>query len=595
MPGRCGRHRGGHRIPECGWVPGRASASAWLSRWILRWPARIPKAGTSGPLVRVFPKSGRAGPLVPAATRAACVLLLLAVLAGCGPGAPRADLVFINGAEPETLDPAIITGQPEGRIVHALFEGLCAFDRHGRPGPGMAERWEISGDGTVYTFHIRGDAEWSDGTPLTAHDFVASWKRALTPSTGSQYNYMFEPVKNATAYASGAIDDFSLVGVRAEDDRTLVVTLGSPTPYFLDLCAFPTLHPVPTALIDKVGDDWVKPRHMINNGAYLLEEWRINDRIRLRKNPRYWNRDAVALETVDILPIAKDSVAFNFYESGLADLVMDKGLAPIALMDELRGRRDFHSAPFLGVYFLRFNCAAPPFDDPRVRKAFAMAVDKNVIVEKITRAGELPAGAFVPPGIEGYEGPEGLPYDPEGARALLAEAGYPGGRGFPFVRYLFNESQQNESIAVELRDMWRRELGVTVDLARQEWKVYLNSLSSLDYGIARSSWVGDYPDPNTFLDMFLTGGGNNRTGWSSTHYDTLIADAAREPDPHKRNAILRNAESHLLQTGAPIAPLYYYVGIQLYDPDKFGGIAPNVLDEHPIREIFRKDHAPAPR
>jgi oligopeptide transport system substrate-binding protein len=515
--------------------------------------------------------------------------MVLAVLAGCHDRAPRADLVFINGAEPETLDPAIITGQPEGRIVHALFEGLCRFDRHGRPGPGVAESWEISDDGTVYTFRIRGDAKWSDGSPLTAHDFVESWRRALTPATGSQYNYMFDPVKNASAYASGAMDDFSKVGVRADDDRTLVVTLGSPTPYFLDLCAFPTLHPVPTALIERVGDDWVKPRHIINNGAYLLDEWRINDRIRLRKNSHYWDREAVALESVDILPISKDSVAFNFYESGLADLVMDKGLAPISLMDELRGRKDFHAAPFLGVYFLRFNCASPPFDDPRVRKAFAMAVDKRLIVEKITRAGELPAGAFVPPGIAGYEGPSGLPCDPVAARGLLAAAGYPGGRGFPFVRYLFNESQQNESIAIELRDMWKRELGVTIDLARQEWKVYLNSLSSLDYGIARSSWVGDYPDPNTFLDMFVTGGGNNRTGWSSTHYDALIADAAREPDPNKRLAILHDAETYLLNHGAPIAPLYYYVGIQLYDPDTIGGISPNVLDEHPIREMFRKD------
>jgi oligopeptide transport system substrate-binding protein len=518
-----------------------------------------------------------------------CAGLLALLVGGCGGGGPRADLVFINGAEPETLDPAIITGQPEGRVVNALFEGLCAFDKNGRPQPGVAERWEISPDGRTYTFYLREDARWSDGTPLTADDFVASWQRTLTPETGSQYNYMLDPIRNARAFADGELKDFSEVGVEARGAHTLVVTLENPTPYFLDLCAFPTLHPVPVKLIEKVGDDWVKPQWIVGNGAYVLEEWRINDRIRLRKNPYYWNRGNVALETVDILPISKDSVAFNFYASGLADLVMDKGLAPIALMDELRGRDDFHSAPFLGVYFLRFNCKEGPFTDPRVRRAFAMAIDKERIVQKITRAGELSAGSFVPPGIEGFEGADGLPYDPALARRLLAEAGYPGGEGFPFVRYLFNESQQNESIAVELRDMWQKELGVTIDLARQEWKVYLNSLSSLDYDIARSSWVGDYPDPNTFLDMFLTGGGNNRTGWSDPEYDALIAAAARETDPGRRFKLLADADHELVERAVPIAPIYYYVGIQLYDPMKIGGIAANVLDEHPIREMYRKE------
>lgn len=515
-------------------------------------------------------------------------LAISLTLAGCQPR-PRADLVFINGAEPETLDPAIITGQPESRIVGALFEGLCAFDKHGRPQPGVAQRWEVSPDGRSYTFYLRPDARWSDGARVTAHDFVRSWERTLRPETASQYAYMLDPIRHARAYAEGRISDFSKVGVRALDDATLEVHLEAPTPYFLDLCAFPTLFPVRTDLIERYGDDWIKPGRIIGNGAFVLEEWRINDRIRLRKNPHYWNRDAVRLETVDILPIAKDSVAFNFYASGLADLVIDKGLAPIALMDELRKRPDFHAAPFLGTYFLRFNCARPPFHDARVRKAFVMAIDKRRIVEKITRAGEEPAGGFVPPGLAGYPPGEGLPYDPEAARRLLAEAGYPGGRGFPHVIYLFNESQQNESIAVELRAMWQKELGVAPLLARQEWKVYLNSLSSLDYDIARSSWVGDYPDPNTFLDMFVTGGGNNRTGWSHPDYDAAIAAAARETDPAARLAILRQAENLLVQHEAVIAPIYYYVGIQLYDPAKLGGIAANVLDEHPLREIYRKD------
>ncbi|MBE2205156.1 MAG: peptide ABC transporter substrate-binding protein [Chthoniobacterales bacterium] len=516
------------------------------------------------------------------------LVLCIAFLSACDGPSRRADLVFINGAEPETLDPGIITGQPEGRVVNTLFEGLCAFDEKGGAVPGVAESWEISPDGRRYTFRIRPDAKWSDGRPLVAGDFVSSWKRTLTPATGAQYNYMLFPIRNAEAFAEGKITDFAEVGVRAGDDRTLQVELENPTPYFLELCAFPTLHPVRVDLIEKEGDDWVKPGKIIGNGAYVLEAWRINDKIRLQKNPHYWNRDNVALQTVDVLPISDANVAFNFYASGLADLVMDKGLAPPALLEELKTKPWFHAAPFLGIYFLRFNCERPPFRDERVRRAFALAIDKRRIVEKITRAGELPAPGFVPPGIPGYEGTAGLGFDPAAARQLLVEAGFPEGRGFPFVTYLYSKSELNEAVAVELQSMWRDTLGVTVNLLRQEWKVYLNSLSLLDFDIARSSWVGDYPDPNTFLDLFLTGGGNNRTGWSNPAYDQMIAAASREVEPVKRLKILRQAEDLLVQQAVPVAPIYYYVGIQLYDPAKIGGISANVLDEHPIRTIFRK-------
>lgn len=515
--------------------------------------------------------------------------ILALALASCGEDSSRGDLVFVNGAEPETLDPSIITGQPEGRVVNALFEGLCAYDENGQAVPGVAERWEVSPDGKTYSFHLRADAKWSDGSPLTAEDFVRSWQRTLTPSTGSQYNYQLYPIKNAQAFAEGKITDFSQVGVRAAVPRTLVVELENPTPYFIQLCAFPTLHPLPVSLIEKLGDDWVKPGNLVGNGAYALETWRINDKIRLRKNPHYWDRANVALETIDVLPISDANVAFNFYASGLADLLMDKGLAPPALLEDLKKREDFHAAPFLGIYFLRYNGAKGPFTDERVRRAFSLAVDKTRIVEKITRAGELAAPGFVPPGIPGYEGTAGLDFNPAEAKRLLAEAGYPDGKGFPNASYLYSKSELNEAIAVELQSMWRETLGVNVNLARQEWKVYLNSLSLLDYDIARSSWVGDYPDPNTFLDMFLTGGGNNRTGWSSVDYDRLIAEAARELDPAQRFAILRQAEDLLVQKAVPVCPIYYYVGIQLYDPEKLGGIKANVLDEHPLRRIYRKN------
>jgi len=521
------------------------------------------------------------------------IVAAVMVLAGCGPSGKRADLVFLNGAEPETLDPAIITGQPEGRIVNSLFEGLTTFNAAGKPGPGMAESWEISPDRREYTFHLRPEAQWSNGRPLTAEDFVRSWKRTLSPETAASYNYQLFYIRNAQKFAEGGIPDFDQVGVTALDARTLRVTLESPTPFFLDLCATPPLAPVPVEEIERDGDDWVKPGRIVSNGAYLLEIWRINDKIRLRKNPLYWNAENVALNTIDILPISKANVAFNFYASGLADLSMDKGLTPPALLDDLRERPDFHAASFLGIYFLRFNCAKPPLDDVRLRQALSLAIDKRVITRKITRAGEEPARSFVPPGIAGYVSPEAPDFDPERARALLAAAGFPGGEGFPFVTYLYSEGELNEAIAVELQSMWREQLGIEINLARQEWKVYLNSLSNLDYGIARSSWVGDYPDPNTFLDMFITGGGNNRTGWSDPAYDALIADATRAADPAARFEILRQAEEVLVDGEMPVCPLFYYVGIQLYDPERLGGIQPNVLDEHPLKSIFRKDRPQA--
>ena len=523
------------------------------------------------------------------------VILLLSVAlmleAGCHSRVRRADLVFINGAEPEMLDPALITGQPEGRIVNALFEGLLRFDRRGRSTPGVAASWEISPDRLTYTFHLRPDAHWSDGKPLVARDFMESWRRTLDPATASAYSYQLFPVKGAEEFANtpaGKAGDFSKVGVKAPDERTLVVTLRQATPYFLDLCAFPTLYPVRIDLISKYGDEWVKPGKLVGNGAFLLSSWRINDSVRLEKNPLYWDAMNVRLNSVEVLPISKANVAYNFYAAGQADLIMDKGLAPPSLLDALKVRPDFHAAPFLGSYFLRFNCAKGPFTDPRVRKAFSMALDRKRVTTKITRAGESDALSFVPPGIPGYKAPEGLPENHAEARRLLAEAGYPGGKEFPLTTYLYSEGELNEGMAIELQSMWKEVLGVTVQLARQEWKVYLNSLGSLDFGIARSSWVGDYPDPNTFLDLFVSGSGNNRTGWSSPRYDRLIAEAAAERDQGKRFEIMRRAEEFLVREEAPIAPIFFYVGIQLYDGNRLGGIEANVLDEHPIREIYRK-------
>lgn len=510
-------------------------------------------------------------------------------LTSCDSSGSRADLVILNGAEPESIDPAVITGQLDGRVAYALFDGLAHFDRYGVPQPAIAQSWDISPDAKTYTFHLRPNAKWSNNEPVTANDFVESWKRTLLPETAAEYAYVMYHIKNAEAFNEGKIKDFSLVGVHALDAQTLRVELEDPTPYFLDLLSYVPYLPVYIPSVKQFGDDWIKPAHLVNDGPFLMEEWRLNYRIRLRKNPNYWDVQNVHLQTVDLLPIENAISAYNFYASKVADLILDKGLTPPSLIPELKRRPDFHAAPFLGDYFIRFNVTRKVFRDARVRQAFAMAIDRERIVRKITQAGEPPAYSFTPPGTAGYRPPEMFRFDPEKARTLLADAGYPQGRGFSTVTYLYDNKKLNEDIAVEIQSMLWQELGVHVELQKQEWKVYLNSMNRRDYDFCRSSWIGDYNDPNTFLDCFVTNGGNNRTGWSNQQYDRLIEAAGKEADQRKRFDYFRQAEDILLNQATPVCPLYFYMGIQIYDNARLGGIEPNLLDEHPFREMYRKE------
>ncbi len=520
--------------------------------------------------------------------RALLLTCAFGLLCGCGVTEPPADFTFINGAEPESLDPAIVTGQLEGRLCNALFEGLLARDENGTLVPGMAERWEISPDARTYTFHLR-DSRWSNGDPVTAHDFVYSWRRALLPATASRYAEQLYYLENGEALNRGQLTDPERLGVRAQDDRTLIVRLREPTPFFLELCAFTTLLPVHRPTIERWGDLWTKPGRMVSNGAYTLADWRIDYRIRLKANPHSWRAPTVRFKTIDALPISSATTAFNLFHAGQVQLVMDKGVIPTTLLPVLREKPYFHSAPFLATYFYRFNCNRKPFTDARVRMALALALDKKRIVERITQAGEPITGAFTPPGIPGYTPPRGLGYDPERARALLAEAGYPGGRGFPATSILYQTSLFEEKIAVEIQASWQQNLGIHVTLRNQEWKVAQQSLSRMDYDVARTSWVGDYNDPNTFLDCFVTDRGNNRTGWSNARYDALLAQAARTIDASRRFTLLREAETLLVEEALPLLPIFHYVGIALYNADRLGGFSQNLLDEHPLRCLFWKN------
>jgi oligopeptide transport system substrate-binding protein len=642
----------------------------------------------------------------------------------------RADFTFNNGAEVQTLDPATVSGVPEGRVVRAIFEGLCVKDpRTLEPLPGMAESWELSEDRRTYTFKIREDALWTNGEPVTAHDFEYSWRRMLNPLTAAEYAYQLWYIRGAKQYTlmddelefltaphepfwiqeletgrvrvgvagtwlepeageqlqidvvegaaypstqsicsypfmfdeqgmwlpfdfevtrinpklekeislilkdpcgeqwlaelevePGALDalrakgellpgqryrsevyEEHLLGLRAEDEGTFVVELNEPTPYFLDICAFYPVFPVSRAGIEAAQArwpnewqmKWLRPENLVTNGPYRIEFRRVNDRIRLRKNATYWDADDVAFDTVDILAIDHLGTSLNLYLMGELDWI-DRPITNV--IPRLLPREDFNPAAYLGSYFYRVNVTRPPFDDPRVRRALALAIDRQAICRSITKAGEQIAFGFAPPGMGSYpmvemrhssagaDYAENFARDVAEARELLVAAGFgpgagdAGGRAFPTFEIHYNTDQTHKDIAEVIADDWKRHLGLNVKLLNQEWKVYLDAQKSLDFTVTRSAWIGDYPDPNTFLDMFVTGGENNRTGWGNPRYDELIAMAAMESDETARMAQFAEAEALLLEE-LPILPIYYYVTRNLVNP-RLGGFHANVQDEH---------------
>jgi oligopeptide transport system substrate-binding protein len=489
---------------------------------------------------------------------------------------------FNNGAEPETLDPQLMTGVPEHRLGMALFEGLVT--QHPEtlaPVPGVAERWEVSADGTVYTFQLRKDAQWSNGRKLDANDFYASWQRALTPATGCQYGYMFYPIKNAQAFHKDTLKDFSQVGIEVVDAHTLKVTLEAPCAYFLDLVSFETLMPVPMWVVEEHGDRWSRAENIVGNGPFVLKEWLPNQRLVMEPSPTYWDKDFVKLERLVALPYDDMETSYKLFQQDQCDWMT---AVPAAKIDEIKRHPDYYAAPYVGSYFYRINVTKAPFDDVRVRKALAIGFDREVITRDILKAGQIPATWFCPQ-MPGYEPVAGPGYDRAAAKRLLAEAGYPDGKGFPEVELLYNTNEAHKQVAEVIVQQWKENLGIKVALRNTEWKVYLSDVEQLNYQVARAGWIGDYTDPNTFLDMFVTGGGNNNTGWSSETYDKLIADAARESDPAKRFKLLQDAERLLTVDEYPIIPIYIYVNQGMLK-EKVGGWYENVRDMHPFQYLY---------
>lgn len=620
---------------------------------------------------------------------------------------PPADFTFDNGNEVETIDPSLATGQPEHRVINAIFEGLLRHEPPANwreldgpnrnvplePRPGLAELPEISADGRTYTFRIRPVARWSDGSSVVADDFAWSWRRMLHPETGAKYasllyyvtgaeNYNLarvavgDPVEvelpdrpqalqpfprgtivrgkllaihqppapqlpaNATddergdaeadwkrrwvyavetaeggrrcfaknpsgvtltalapplaesAASPGAeprleaclhvLPDFErTVGVQARDPATLVVTLSSRTPYFSDLVAFYPLYPVNRRCLERHGSpNWTKPENIVTSGAFRLQLRRIRDRIRVVKNERYWDAANVHLNVIDILAAKSETTALNMYLNGQIDWAT---VMPISTVQKLKRLYPdhFRGGPELTIYFYRLNVTRPELRDARVRRALALAIDKQQICDRVTRAGELAASGVVPPGLAGYTSPPGAAFDVAAARRLLADAGYPGGRGLPPIEILYNDLDIHRTVAETIQQMWKEHLGVDAVLRGLEWGVYLDSTHKLDYDVSRGGWIADYADPNTFLDMFMSHNENNQTGWSSARYDELLRAAAGEADPARRMQLLHDAEAILIEE-QPVIPIYFRVSKNLVQPH-IDGFFNTVQDEHPLR------------
>jgi oligopeptide transport system substrate-binding protein len=492
-----------------------------------------------------------------------------------------------NGAEPGDLDPHLATAYTEFNILLALGEGLTAIDEEtGKPVPAAAASWDVSADGLRHTFRLRPDARWSDGSPVVAADFLFSYERILRPGLGSEYAYMLFPVRGAEAFNSGKSADFTSVGFYAPDARTLVVELAAPTPYFLGLVAHQAWFPVhpPTILkhgrIDQRGTAWTRPENFVGNGAYRLSVWAPNDRLEVVRHPHHHSVSdpgydpATSLQRVVFYPtdnIPADEAAYRAGQRHATyDLLPDR-IATYRAQSPSPLRVD----PLLETLYLRFNTTRKPLDDARVRRALALALalDREAIATSVLQGSRLPAHHFVPPGTGGtggYVSTARQPHDPASARALFAEAGFPGGKGFPRLEVLMNTDDLNTRVLSAVQAMWKRELGVDVALVSQDFRVYLDAMKGLRYDIARARWIGDYDDPNTYLDMYLTDGGNNQTGWSSSDYDRLIARAATSNEgPAARFALLQQAEALLLDQ-APVAPLCFGARVHLVHPDVVG-------------------------
>lgn len=468
-----------------------------------------------------------------------------------------------NGSEPKTIDPQRMEGTPEHHIVQNLFEPLVTLHHQtGKPVPAGAESWEVSKDRKVYTFKLRKNHKWSNGEPITAKDYIYGWTRLLEPKTTAEFAYYGYYFKNGQKFNKGEIKDISQVGFKAIDDYTLLVTLENATPYFLALLHHCSLYPVHRATLEKHGDRWIRPENIVSSGPFVLEKWEVNKVLTVKKNPHYWDKDTVKLDVVNFYPVDKTETEEKMFRTGLLHLT---GSVPQEKLPYWQADKTgvLQTDPQLATYYFDLNPNRPPLTDKRVRKALNLAIDREKMVKYVAKGGQPPATTFTPPktGPDGYVPTPRLPKDLsrlEEAKKLLAEAGYPGGKGFPTMDLVYNTMESHKKIAEAIQEMWRQNLGINITLSNQEWKVFIDTRKQHNFHIARDAWVADYNDPNAMLDIFMTGVLTNNPGWSNKAYDAELKAAAAETDVKKRLAHFSKAEDILLEE-LPVVPLYHYM------------------------------------
>lgn len=525
--------------------------------------------------------------------------LWLLVNAGCRPESAvqsgnKAQILHRGlGPDLADLDPALATGTSDYTVLSALFEGLVAedpVDLH--PVPGVAESWEVSGDGLTYTFHLRASARWSDGTPVTATDFLGSWRRVLTPSLGAENASLLYIVQGAQSFHQGRVTDFAQVGFAAPDARTVRITLEHPAAYFLSLLQHWVWWPVNLGALQKTGplmqrgNPWARPGTFVGNGPFTLKEWQPGQRIVVGKSATYWDAAQVRLAGICFYPLEDVNAEERAFRAG--QLHITEAL-PVAKIDAYRHDSPglLRIDPYLGTYFYRINVTRPFLNAAKVRQALSLAVDRSALVEKVLRGGQQPATTFTPPGLADYAPPAGAGTDFTRARQLLADAGYPGGQGAPVIELLFNTSENHRVVAEAVQEMWRRELHLQVNLVNMENKSVLEARRTGAFQLLRSNWIADYADPVSFLSVWRGDSGNNYTGWSNPDYDGLLFQAARTPDPAARNALFQKAET-LLLADAPLIPVYYYTHVFAIQPS-VQGWHPTLLDHHPYKAVWLKE------
>jgi oligopeptide transport system substrate-binding protein len=527
----------------------------------------------------------------------ALLILLAGAMAWSGSATShRADFVFINRGDIITLDPNQMSYLQDMRMAYAMWEGLYTYEPITlEPIPGVASSADVSNDKRVYTFHLRPEAKWSNGDPVTTADFVFAWRRML--ESPGEYTYLFYYIKGAeeyvTAYAKGETPDFATVGVEAVDKHTLRVTLNDPVPFFLDICAFPPFLPLHKPSMERFAQrdattgrvrydqKFTRPPFVVTNGPFTLRRWDFKRGLYLEKNEHYWDAASVRSKSIEMVVVEDALSQLLRYESGSVDWVAS---VPTEVAAELKtkGRTDLRNFSGFGTTYLSFmvrpklnSGQANPLSDIRVRLAMGMVIDKQSIVETISRMGEIPARTFVPPKIfPGYEAQQGIGYDVERAKRLLAEAGYPNGGALPGVSYLFRSDLPSaKELAQNLTRQWKQKLNLDIPLESAELKVRRQRINDRDYTICSADWIGDYGDPSTFTDKYRSNSENNDSVWISKEYDRLVFEATKEADEQKRLRLLENAEKILLEE-APIFPLYYLTNQYLFR-DEVKGVNTN--------------------